>query len=286
MIPETCSVDKGRRRQPMERWAARTLRILGIILTAGVTLIACLVLFLLSMCASNGSFSRHPDKALPFIIGGLVVMVGGLWLTVRLARGLRKQAADASATSAGTADATMAPVPPSQPLVLSSAGRMAVDRVVFALGAQIAVSLICWFLNRRFFWSASNVQASPLRTLILLLPFVLYHIPYALLMVSFIRKVTRLTFVYCVAVSGMMTLQTLLYLAIGRYSHVNHPEVYLLVFLPWVIDIVILGMAWQTARQLDIRLDASSVVVAALVTLAWLLFVNFSTPWIFRLVWR
>ena len=32
----------------MERWAARTLRILGIILTAVVTLIACLVLFLLS----------------------------------------------------------------------------------------------------------------------------------------------------------------------------------------------------------------------------------------------
>jgi len=86
----------------MERWAAGTLRILGIILTAVVTLIACLVLFLLSMCASNGSFSRHPDKALPFIIGGLVVMVGGLWLTIRLARGFRKQA-DAS-ISAGTAD--------------------------------------------------------------------------------------------------------------------------------------------------------------------------------------
>src|SRR6266851_10335129 len=101
----------------MERWAASTLRILGIILTAVVTLIACLVLFLLSMCASNGSFSRHPDKALPFIIGGLVVMVGGLWLTIRLARGFRKQAAVASAISAGTADATMAPVPPSQPLV-------------------------------------------------------------------------------------------------------------------------------------------------------------------------
>jgi len=74
----------------MERWAAKTLRILGIILTAVVTLIACLVLFLLSMCASNGSFSRHPDKALPFIIGGLVGMVGGLWLTTRLARGFRK----------------------------------------------------------------------------------------------------------------------------------------------------------------------------------------------------
>jgi len=269
----------------MERWAASTLRILGIILTAVVTLIACLVLFLLSMCASNGSFSRHPDKALPFIIGGLVVMVGGLWLTIRLARGFRRQAG-ASATSTGTADATMAPVPPSQPLVLSSAGRMAVDRVVFALGAQIAVSLICWFLNRRFFWSASNAQAAPVRTLILLVPFVLYHIPNALLMVSFIRKATRLTFIYCVAVSGMMTLQTLLYLAIGRYSHVSHPGVYLLVFLPWAIDIVVLVLAWQTARQLDIRLDASSVVVASLVTLAWILLLNFSTPWIFRLVWR
>jgi hypothetical protein len=28
------------------------------------------------------------------------------------------------------------------------------------------------------------------------------------------------------------------------------------------------------------------VVVAALVTLAWLLLLNFSMPWIFRLVWR
>src|SRR6267142_382926 len=265
----------------MERWAAKTLRILGIILTAVVTLIASLVLFLLSMCASNGSFSRHPEKALPFIIGGLVVMVGGLWLTVRLARGFRKQAA-----VAGTPDATMAPVPPAQPLVLSSADRMAVDRVVFALGAQIVVGLVCWFLNRRLFWNTSNTQAAPGRILILLLPFVLYHIPYALLMVSFIRKVTRLTFVYCVAVSGMLTLQTLLNLAIGRYSHISNPGIYLLVFLPWAIDIVVLVLAWQTARQLDLRLDASSVVVACLVILAWILLLNFSTPWILRFVWR
>src|SRR5258708_2574810 len=120
----------------MERWAAKTLRILGIILTAVVTLIASLVLFLLSMCASNGSFSRHPEKALPFIIGGLVVMVGGLWLTIRLARGFRKQAA-----VAGTPDATMAPVPPAQPLVFSSPARLAVARGVFALGPPFVVTL-------------------------------------------------------------------------------------------------------------------------------------------------
>lgn len=263
----------------MERWAANTLRILAIIVTAVVTLAACLVLFLLSMCASNGSFSRHPDKAIPFVIGGLVVMVGGLWLTIRLARGFRQQ------PQAATVDAATAPVPPFQPLVLSSAARMAVDRVVFALGAQIFVSLICWFLNRRFFRSTSN-EDSPLRTLLLLIPFVLYHIPFALLMVSFVRKVTRLTFVYCVAVSGMMVLQTLLYLAIGRYAYVSHPAVYLLVFLPWCIDIVILALAWQTARQMEIRLEPSSLVVAALVTLAWLLLLNFSMPLIFRLVWR
>src|SRR5258708_32246423 len=105
----------------MERWAAKTLRILGIILTAVVTLIASLVLFLLSMCASNGSFSRHPEKALPFIIGGLGVMVGGLWLTLRLGRGFPKQDA-----LARTPEAALAPLPARQALGFAAAGRVRV----------------------------------------------------------------------------------------------------------------------------------------------------------------
>ena len=262
----------------MERWAANTLRIFGILLTAGITLIACAGLLLLSLCFGKGSLQS--DKAVPFVIGGLIVMVGGLWLTIRLARGLRKPPTDASPAGSATPQPSL-----SQPLALSSQGQMAVDRLVFALGAQIVVGLICWFLNRRVFWTSSASQAGVARTLLLLLPFVLYHIPYVLLIAGLIRRVTGRLLVYSLVVSAMMTLEALIRLATGAYSHVQ-PASLLLIFLPVAIEVVIAVLAWITMRDFDIQPEASSVAVAAIITFVWLIFLNYLVQWIFRLAWR
>ena len=51
----------------MDRWAANTLRTIGIILTAGFVLVTSLLLALLSMCAKQGDFggNRHPELVGP-----------------------------------------------------------------------------------------------------------------------------------------------------------------------------------------------------------------------------
>ncbi len=51
----------------MERWAANTLRTLGIILMAGFVLITSLILLMFSMCAAQGDFggNKHPEQVVP-----------------------------------------------------------------------------------------------------------------------------------------------------------------------------------------------------------------------------
>src|SRR5258708_6920116 len=135
----------------MERWAANTLRALGIILMAGLVLIVSLFLVLMSMCAANGDLGggKHPEQVVPYLLGAGVVLILGVFIIARLARGIFRSAkvSEGAATAAGdgatlggsgaslskTAAETAAPVP----LHLSPLGRQALDRLVFAVGAQI-----------------------------------------------------------------------------------------------------------------------------------------------------
>ena len=76
----------------MERWAANTLRTLGIILTAGFVLITSLILLLFSMCAANGDLggNKHPDQVVPYLIAAGTVLALGVWFIVWLARGIHR----------------------------------------------------------------------------------------------------------------------------------------------------------------------------------------------------
>src|ERR1700692_2684442 len=106
----------------MERWAANTLRTLGIILTAGAVLVGSLFLLLLSMCASSGGYggTRHPEQVVPYLVAAGLVLVLGIVVIVRLARGIFRSMATGELAAAGgpagvlpTADPT-----PSAPLHL------------------------------------------------------------------------------------------------------------------------------------------------------------------------
>ena len=99
----------------MERWAANTLRTLGIILTAGFVLITSLFLVLLSMCAAQGDFggNKHPEQVAPYLVAAGLVVILGVLVIVRLARGIFRS----TATEAAAADvpagilADVAPAP-------------------------------------------------------------------------------------------------------------------------------------------------------------------------------
>src|SRR6266568_6469354 len=136
----------------MERWAANTLRTIGIILTAGFVLLGSGFLLLLSMCAAQGNFggTKHPEQVVPYLLAAAAVLVLGVWFIVWLARGIFRSAVMTSPALAG------APAPglplleptPSVLIHLSPLGRKSIARLVLALGAQIVISAIAWIFNQ------------------------------------------------------------------------------------------------------------------------------------------
>lgn len=82
----------------MDRWAANTLRALGIIFTAGFVLITSLLLVLLSMCAAQGApvGAKRPDQAIGFAIAAVLVAILGITLIARLARDIFRSGATPS----------------------------------------------------------------------------------------------------------------------------------------------------------------------------------------------
>src|SRR5216684_1773555 len=176
----------------MERWAANTLRSLANILLAGLVLISSLFLLLLSLCSWQGGFSgdKHPDQALIYLIAAVSVMVVGSLLSGWLARSIiRSSAADFAppaatfppGVSAPSPSAVTRPAARSIPRHFSPLGRKTINRLVFALIAQIVLSAVTWFYNQLHLWTAPRAFAPHNWTLILLAPFILYHLPYAIL---------------------------------------------------------------------------------------------------------
>ncbi|MBZ5525850.1 MAG: hypothetical protein LAP21_26810 [Acidobacteriia bacterium] len=69
----------------MNRGVANTLRVLGIIVAALLTLLACGFLLLQSICGIVLSSFGQSVEVVP-LVGAVVVMVGGFWILVWLVR--------------------------------------------------------------------------------------------------------------------------------------------------------------------------------------------------------
>jgi hypothetical protein len=270
----------------MERWAANTLRTLGIILTAGFVLVTSLLLLLLSMCAAQGGagVTNQSGQVVPFLLGAVAVLVLGIWFIVWLARGIFRSGLVAEPVAARV-------LPPSEPassvpLHLSPLGRKAIDRLVFALGAQIVLSALAWIFNQLHFWTARLPYARQNWTLALLAPYILYHLPYAILIYVLLKKPDRRTFAYSLAVPAVMILQAVFSLGVIGYYFVHQPQGFLLLVLPWLIHIVILVLAYQAIQQVGLHPEPSSILIAAVATFAFFSLIHVITPFLYRFMWR
>ena len=274
----------------MERWAANTLRTLGIILTAGFVLVTSLILLLLSMCAAQSyGGASHPDAAVPYILGALVVAIGGVWLIVWLARGIFRSMKVLEPSPDGTLSITevAATVPDLTPvpLHLSPSSRKAIDRLVLALGTQIFLSAVALTFNQLHFWSGPRIFAPfPLRNwgLVLFGPFVLYHLPYAVLIYALLKRPDRRAFTYSLAVPAILIMQSLLSLGYFSLFARQHPVAMIVLFVPWAIHIVILTLAYQAIQQVGLHPRPSSIMVAAAVTFVFFSLIHVITPFLYR----
>jgi hypothetical protein len=272
----------------MNRWAGNTLRTLGIVLLGGFILVVSLTLLLCSLCAWGGGFGGgpHPDQGLAYLVAGVVVLAGGIWIEARLARSVIRSSAAAADDERGSASAEVPQTSLSGPLDLPSQSLGAINRLAIAMGAQIGLSAVSWFWNQVHYWAAPSGLAPHNWTLILLVPFILYHVPYAILIYRLLTRPNRRTFAYCLTVPSILILQGLFSVSIVVYTYIHHPAGFLLVLFPWLLHIVILVLAWKTIQQIGIRPDPASLLVAARVTLACFLVIYLSTPFFYMLIRR
>jgi hypothetical protein len=277
----------------MERWAANTLRTLGIILTAGCVLITSLFLLLLSMCAAQGGFEgyKHPDQAVAYLAAAVAVVVLGIWFIAWLARGILRSSAMAEPLAVGAPAGVLPPKQaissaPSVPLHLSPLGRKSIDRLVFALIAQIAVSAGAWIFGQLHYWSRPHTFAPHNWTLVLLAPYVLYHVPYAILIYVLLKRPDRRAFAYSLAVPAVLILQSVFSLGVLGYYYVRQPNGFLLFAVPWLIHIVIIVLAYQAIQQVGLHPPPSSLIVAAVVTFFYFSAIHVITPLLYRFAWR
>ena len=277
----------------MERWAANTLRTLGIILTAGFVLITSLFLLLLSLCAAQGGIAgyKHPDQAVAYLAAAVAVIVLGIWLIAWLARGILRSSAMAEPLAVGAPAGVLPPTQaispaPSVPLHLSPLGRKSIDRLVFALIAQIAVSAGAWIFGQLHYWSRPHTFAPHNWTLVLLAPYVLYHVPYAILTYVLLKRPDRRAFAYSLAVPAVLILQSVFSLGVLGYYYVRQPNGFLLFAVPWLIHIVIIVLAYQAIQQVGLHPPPSSLIVAAVVTFFYFSAIHVITPLLYRFAWR
>ena len=282
----------------MERWAANTLRTLANILLAGFVLIASLFLLLLSLCSWQGGFSgeKHPTQGLAYLIAAVMVMVVGSLISGWLARSIiRSSAADLATPPASTVSpgaSTHAPSDASSPGAgsvprhFSPLGRKIINRLVLALIAQIVLSAMTWFYNQLHLWRAPQGFAPHNWTLILLAPFILYHLPYAILIYYLLKRPDKRTFAYALAVPTIFVLQALFSISVLSFTYTHHPLGFLLLFLPWLLHIVILVLAYKAIQQTGIHPIPSSLMTAAFATVVYLFVVHAVTPVLYQLAWR
>jgi len=285
----------------MERWAANTLRTLGIILTSGFILISCLFFFLLTICAagpSMGGSPGHPNEAAGYAVIGILIAIAGGTFIAWLARGIyRAQSlpqavpAQALAALAGTpafADAAHSQLEPklSLPLHLSPLGQKAVDRLVQALTAQIIISAAAWIFNQLHFWTAPHALAPHNWVLALLPAYILHQVPYAILIYLLLKSPSRLAFTYAIAVPSVLLLQSLFGLSVISAYYIHNPVGFLLLIIPWSLHIVILVMAYKVIQQVGLHPQPSSLIVAAIAAFFYFSLIQTITTILYRFNYR
>jgi hypothetical protein len=187
----------------------------------------------------------------------------------QLARGL------AAAPSA----AIPAPTPSTAPLHLSPLTRKTIDRLALAIVAQTAVSTITWF--------QIAARYTP-RTLILLPSFILSEAPDVLLIYLLLKRPSRRSFTFLIAMLIFPILETLfnpLVLSSYRRIYTNSSMGSLWLALAGMIYIVTVVLAYKAIHQTGFKPQPSRLILATVAVFFYFFFVREVTPYLYSL-WR
>lgn len=269
----------------MDSFAANTLRTLGIIVVAICVLLTSGVLFLCALCfgaiGTSGGQSEPGAviAAVVFVGFALAVLVGGIIAIGALGRGY-VQATDpsepprrlvpTSAEIAGQFKELLPPRTQSREIDvaahLSPASSSAIQQLAFAIAAKITANVVLGIVG--WYGALGVPQAAPFP--VYRLGFMAWGLaaiaPHILLLYALYRP-GRTAFAYALVIPSVHILFGLFghsaFLAfILRAGQVAAP---LLSVIPWMLDILILYLAWKAIRRTGLLPDPPRLIVSAVV---------------------
>ena len=282
----------------MDRFAANSLRILGIVVTVILVIGGCYLLLAIALVVvMRGGLTQsarilHPQAA-NAIFGALLATVAlitaGIVTILKLVKGIVRGPGPSqffattpgpAATAAATLPGILSPLSASR--YRSPVGRRTIDRLVLALAAQIAVNAITLFERAALPVVPQNW------TLMLLPPFILFEAPSAILIYVLLKRPGRPAFAFLIAMLAIPILETLfnpVLLYSYRQIYMNHAMGFVWVVLSGLIYIVALVLAYLAIRQTGLQPTVLSVMLAAVATFFYFFLIREITPYLYSL-WR
>ena len=264
----------------MERWAANTLRGLGIFATAILMIAASLFLLLMTLCTWGGPSSNH-TQAMGFLIGALIVLAFGIFVIARLARGL---------AHSGLPE-TVPPQPtPGVPLHISPADDEALNHLSYAVGASIALGVLLWGVTLYRMWigqSTGQPGYSYQRPffIIALIAAGIHYLPYILLLFRLQHKPDRAALAFSIGMPAASLLHTATTLPLIWRVFSYRPNV-TQTLLPMcaalILQVVILVFAWRANQRFGYKQEPVSLVIAGAAMYAYFIIFGSSNAWMYR----
>jgi len=289
----------------MDRRTHNSLRILGIIVTSTLVVAGCLFLgYIAFFIILVGGLSRraqilHPQAANSFfaiLLAAIALITCGILIIGRLYTGIVTSRAAPRPQPALAVQRIEAPrsVPlfakpqaipqPSGALAATRAmatpARGIIARLMLALIAQIAVSGITLFQVATRHFVPRNW------TLMLLGPFILFQLPYMLLIYLLLKRSDRRAFTFLIAVLAIPILDTLfnpMILVSYRRIYLNGSRGLLWLALSGLIYAAILILSYLAIRRTGFRPQLSSVILTTVATFLYFFLVKEITPYLYRL---
>ena len=259
----------------MERWAANTLRTLGIVFTALIVICGCLLLVLLGQCAAQGG--RNPGAGAEYFFGAGVLGIAGVMFIATLARGIYR-------SRLSPQDVT--PVPESSAASsIPAEGERAVDRLFWCLVAQIGLIVLgyvySWIQYQRMmpqirsYYSAASLISS-----------IVYVIPYVVLAGAVRQRLSRMVLAFAFGVPAAAILQTVATILPTMRFYLQNSYSLGTIIVPLILDIVLVVLAYQAAHGTVLEPPVSSLVTTVVVAFVYFYVLRLVLPFVYRLFMR
>ena len=239
----------------MDRVAAQTLRILGIVAISIVIIVAALIFVIASMCGLWSSSSSGDQGAKLLIgIGCPVIFLGGIFLIAKLAKGIARSRREARAGVAE--DAPAVEVAPRGRDFAAEAEPLLHLRIAIAARIVLSAAMATY----------QQVQPSPYGRQILIaavLGFLIYEAPNGLVLWRIREKLDRFAVMLAVTYAGVSFLWMMwIFATFFRYPH-NIQIIFLRWLLPAAAEIAVVITGWRARMAMPRQSDDDSTLAAA-----------------------